>query len=36
MTGNNNVYKTIWKNGYKEYNENTYAAFLRYDILQAQ
>ena len=36
MTGNSKVYKTIWKNETKEYNENTYAAFLRYEILQAQ
>ena len=37
MTGNNNVYKTIWKNGNKECNEkNIYAAFLRYEILKAQ
>ena len=36
MTGNLNIYKTIWKNGNKKYNENTYAAFLRYEILKAQ
>ena len=35
MTGNNNVQKTIWKNGNKECNENVYAAFLRYEILKA-
>ena len=28
MTGNNNVYKTIWKNGNKEYNEKYICCFL--------
>ena len=28
MTGNNNIYKTIWENENKEYMKNTYAALL--------
>ena len=28
MTGNNNVYKTIWKNGNKEYNEKYICCFI--------
>ena len=28
MTGNNNVYKTIWKSGNKEYNEKYICCFF--------
>ena len=28
MTGNNNVYKTMWKNGNKDYNEKYICCFL--------
>ena len=36
MTENNNVYNAILKNGKKDIMENTYAVFLRYEILKVQ
>ena len=36
MTGNNKVYNAILKNGKKDVMENTYAVFLRHEILKAQ
>ena len=36
MTGNNKVYNAILKNGKKDIMENTYAVFLRHEILKAQ
>ena len=35
MTGNNNVYKTMWKNGYKDYNEKYICCFLTISNLKS-
>ena len=33
MTGNNNVYKTIWENGNKEYNEKYMCCFFKSNFI---